>query len=148
MKSVTIPSTKDCPRFFPLIAWLDRLDVLLGEVKPIEQQKQRFGNRAFKTWHAKMLEISIKHLKGMVPEAVQGSMIELLVYVSDSFGSVVRIDYGTGHELAFTTFLFCLRELGLYSESDYRSLVHKVFYRYIALMRKLQLLYKLEPAGS
>jgi hypothetical protein len=37
--------------------------------------------------------------------------------------------YFSGHELAFTLFLFCLRELGVYGKEDYETLVRNVFYR-------------------
>ena len=45
-------------------------------------------------------------LVGYLPEEIKGSIIELRTYLSDSFGSNVRLDYGTGHELAFTFFLY------------------------------------------
>ena len=69
-------------------------------------------------------------------------------YFGDSFGSEARIDYGTGHELAFILMLFCLNELDLISRAEYEQVVHHVFVKYIKLMRKLQLTYWLEPAGS
>lgn len=68
--------------------------------------------------------------------------------MGDSFGSEARIDYGTGHELAFVILLFCLNELGLVSREEYEQLVHHVFVKYIKLMRRLQTTYWLEPAGS
>jgi len=71
-----------------------------------------------------------------------------MVYFSDSFGSNVRLDYGTGHELNFAQILFILYKLGLYCEDDFESLVHLIFYKYIFLCRKVQTVYWLEPAGS
>jgi serine/threonine-protein phosphatase 2A activator len=47
----------------------------------------------------------------------------------DSYGSNVRLDYGTGHEMAFVLFLLCLRELGFYSKEEYESLARDVFYK-------------------
>ena len=79
---------------------------------------------------------------------MQGAKEELMVYFYDSFGSNVRLDYGTGHELNFAEILFCLYKLGLYGENDFASVVHHVFYKYISLMRKIQTVYWLEPAGS
>lgn len=46
-------------------------------------------------------------------EANAGVSAELAPYLVESFGNPWRIDYGTGHELAFLTFLYCLRQLGL-----------------------------------
>lgn len=41
-----------------------------------------------------------------------------------------------------------LARLGLIKEEDYQAVVTKVFVKYLDLMRKLQLVYCLEPAGS
>eukprot|EP01133_Synstelium_polycarpum_P017926 gene17926-21384_t len=73
---------------------------------------------------------------------------EIAQYVSNSFGDRTRIDYGSGHELNFICSLLCLVKLGFFTREDYAALVLKVFYRYIALMRRLQSTYWLEPAGS
>lgn len=83
-----------------------------------------------------------------MPENVKGASQELIVYFYDSFGSNVRLDYGTGHELNFSQVLYCMNVLGLIDENDFESAVHHVFYKYIALMRKIQTVYWLEPAGS
>lgn len=66
----------------------------------------------------------------------------------ESFGSYERLDYGTGHELNFVVMLLCLFKLGVYKESDLKAMVNKVFNRYLTLMRRIQLIYVLEPAGS
>lgn len=79
---------------------------------------------------------------------MQGASKELMVYFYDSFGSNVRLDYGTGHELNFAQVLYCLALLGLIEEQDFEAAVHHVFYKYIELMRKIQTVYWLEPAGS
>ena len=39
-------------------------------------------------------------------------MEEIQVYLVDSFGNPTRIDYGTGHEMAFVMFLACLFMVG------------------------------------
>ena len=73
---------------------------------------------------------------------------ELAGYLSESFGNATRIDYGTGHELAFLVFLRCLDRLGVLQPSDRRSVVLVVLHAYLTLMRHVQNTYKLEPAGS
>ena len=78
----------------------------------------------------------------------QESLGELSDYLCGSFGNATRIDYGTGHETSFVIFLFCLSRLDLFSQDDMAALVLRVFVRYIALMRRLQTVYMLEPAGS
>ena len=102
----------------------------------------RFGNRAFKDWHNK-LENSIEELLDeILPPSKKGAKIELKTYLMESWGSEVRIDYGTGHELTFAVFLMCLGKLAVLDiAKDGESVVRNIFYKYIALMRKIQLLY-------
>lgn len=50
------------------------------------------------------------------------------MYFGDSFGSNVRIDYGTGHEMNFAVLLLCLLKLGLYDQSGLEIVTRYVFY--------------------
>lgn len=108
----------------------------------------RFGNKAFKDWHAKMQETTEGFLADLLGEDLKGASIELRAYLFDSYGSNVRLDYGTGHEMAFAFFLLALKKLGFYAVTDLEELCRTVFYKYINLMRKIQINYMLEPAGS
>ncbi|CAL5336392.1 unnamed protein product [Camellia sinensis] len=85
---------------------------------------------------------------GFLPQDLQSATIEIVPYFTDSFGNSSRIDYGTGHETNFAAWLYCLALLGLIKEEDYQAVVARVFVKYLELMRKLQLVYCLEPAGS
>lgn len=60
----------------------------------------------------------------------------------------MRIDFGTGHELTFVTFMFILAKLNFITPLDYESAVRNIFYQYMFLIRKVQMQYNLEPAGS
>ena len=60
----------------------------------------------------------------------------------------MRIDFGTGHELAFVTFIFILAKLNFITPSDYESAIRQIFYKYMSFIRKVQTVYNLEPAGS
>eukprot|EP01112_Ceratiomyxa_fruticulosa_P017657 TRINITY_DN5547_c0_g2_i1.p1 TRINITY_DN5547_c0_g2~~TRINITY_DN5547_c0_g2_i1.p1 ORF type:complete len:451 (+),score=96.32 TRINITY_DN5547_c0_g2_i1:69-1355(+) len=73
---------------------------------------------------------------------------ELVDYFTHSFGDPTRIDYGSGHEAHFVAWMLCLYKLKIFAQSDFTPLVIVVFNRYISLMRKLQTVYWLEPAGS
>lgn len=81
-------------------------------------------------------------------DELKDSVVELTPYFTDSFGNPSRIDYGTGHETNFAAWLYCLARLGLIKEEDYQGVVIRVFVKYLDLMRKLQIVYCLEPAGS
>jgi len=58
------------------------------------------------------------------------------------------MDYGTGHEMNFSVLLYCLYKVGALKSEDFPAVVLKVFVKYLDVMRKLQLTYWLEPAGS
>lgn len=73
---------------------------------------------------------------------------ELTVYLLGSVGNSVRIDYGTGHELSFIGFLTSLDVIYNFAIVELQSLGLYVFPRYLDLVRRLQKVYSLEPAGS
>ncbi|CAF0924476.1 unnamed protein product [Didymodactylos carnosus] len=87
-------------------------------------------------------------LKQTLPEEYHSYIIEIGPYLLDSFGNSTRLDYGTGHEMAFGLFLLCLCKIEALKEDDSKAIVLKLFNRYIELCRKLQRTYYLEPAGS
>lgn len=108
----------------------------------------RYGNRAFKDWYEKANAETSAFLDQILPEKIKGAKEELYRYIAESWGSNVRIDYGTGHEMSFMYFCWSLYRLGFCQYNELEQLVRKVFYRYINLMRKVQIQYNLEPAGS
>lgn len=55
----SISSTKHVEKLEPLVKLLDSLEGLISEAPPL-QQPMRFGNKAFKTWHAKAVEVSLE----------------------------------------------------------------------------------------
>lgn len=57
----------------------------------------RFGNRAFKEYHQKVEAYTSEFLDKLLPEPIINAKAELYRYIVESFGSNVRIDYGTGH---------------------------------------------------
>ncbi|KAL1902123.1 Serine/threonine-protein phosphatase 2A activator 1 [Ceratocystis pirilliformis] len=78
---------------------------------------------------------------------------ELASYFIGGWGSAERLDYGTGHELSFLAFLGGLWKLGFFADGEQdgpieRAIVFGIFEPYLVLVRKIILLYRLEPAGS
>lgn len=108
----------------------------------------RYGNLSYRTWHARMVENSDSLMLRFLPQDLHSATVEIVPYFTDSFGNSSRIDYGTGHETNFAAWLYCLAKLGTIKEEDYPAVVVRVFVKYLELMRKLQLVYCLEPAGS
>uniref|UniRef100_A0A5B7C2Q7 Serine/threonine-protein phosphatase 2A activator n=1 Tax=Davidia involucrata TaxID=16924 RepID=A0A5B7C2Q7_DAVIN len=115
---------------------------------PPAPQSSRYGNLSYRTWHSRMIDNAESFMLQFLPEDLQSAPVELVPYFGDSFGNWSRIDYGTGHETNFAAWLYCLTRLGLIKEEDYQAVVSRVFVKYLELMRKLQLVYSLEPAGS
>ncbi|WVQ76163.1 hypothetical protein IAR50_005818 [Cryptococcus sp. DSM 104548] len=81
------------------------------------------------------------------------SQLQPLLLNSHAFGHPTRLDYGTGHELAFVLGLWCCVVPGWIGgegdkEAEEDELVLWVFTRYLELTTLLQKTYKLEPAGS
>jgi serine/threonine-protein phosphatase 2A activator len=128
----------------PLSNLLDRLEELLKETPPLEDP-QRFGNKAFRLWYEK-LEQQYDDLMCKIVDPTLA--IELKAYFLDCFGSAKRIDYGTGHELNFLCILLILYEHKYIEEGDFKAIVHCIFYKYIYLVRNIQISYRLEPAGA
>jgi len=118
----------------PLFDYLETLDKWIDEIPPIHQP-MRFGNKSFRTWLDRVIQVSIQRIKclknvdamleAIVP--IKEAIPELKVYLTESFGSYERIDCGTGHELNFVVFLLCLVKLQIYKQEDFKALVNKVF---------------------
>ncbi|KAI4517134.1 Phosphotyrosyl phosphatase activator [Schizophyllum commune Loenen D] len=125
---------------------LDTLDGWIDEIPP-QHSPQRFGNLAFRTWGRRLEEHAEALLKALVPHNL---VPHTLPYFITSFGSFVRMDYGTGHEASFAMFLCCLTLTRFFEpeEEQERQLVFLVFVRYLRLCWRLQDVYRLEPAGS
>lgn len=130
--------------------FLEGLKLWIDEIPPI-QQPMRFGNKAFRDFHSRLLERTPDFVGSLLATSstdIQSYNAELSSYICDSFGNELRIDYGTGHETNFAIFGLCLFKLRLLSEADLSSFVLSSFTIYIQVMRKLQSVYYLEPAGS
>jgi len=76
----------------------------------------RFGNKAYKTLMDKVIANSDETLAGLsTMPGFDKAIPEIKVYWEESFGNYERIDYGTGHELNFVVFLFCMFKMGVYN---------------------------------
>ncbi|PVU94741.1 hypothetical protein BB561_002294 [Smittium simulii] len=97
---------------------LDHLDGLLEKFPPGEDSTQRYGNKNFREWFKQMEDDSSSLLSDLLESKDKERVNEFKAYFVNSFGNSTRIDYGSGHEM------------------------------YLELVRKIQVYYKLEPAGS
>ncbi|KXX80123.1 Serine/threonine-protein phosphatase 2A activator 2 [Madurella mycetomatis] len=153
-----ISSVKDAdlsPTVEAILSILSEIEVLCLDSPPSDQGGSRFGNKTFRVfldkvkarspqWHT----ITLFRGNSLNIPAPTEAEPELSTYLTQSFGNRTRIDYGSGHELNFFMWLLCLHQLGLLERADFPAVVLRVFARYLALMRRVQLTYYLEPAGS
>jgi serine/threonine-protein phosphatase 2A activator len=128
-----------------VLAILDEIEAILKANPPLDTGS-RFGNPAFRTFGQDV----ITKLEGWHQKlgVASGAGREISTYLGHSFGSLSRIDYGSGHELNFFLWLLCLNRLELLPQSTFPSLALTVFPRYLRLIREVQKAYYLEPAGS
>ncbi|EJD39044.1 Phosphotyrosyl phosphatase activator [Auricularia subglabra TFB-10046 SS5] len=132
-----------------LVALLQELARWTDDIPPLPTP-QRFGNLAFRDWGRRLEERADSLVAGILTDDLKDAVPLLTPYLVTSFGSFVRIDYGTGHELSFALFLLCLSLVGAFQptpEAD-REIVLVVFQEYLDTVWKLHDVYKLEPAGS
>lgn len=139
---------------------LDEFIRLKNETPPFPGPR-RYGNFACRDWHDKLTanvdnilkQSLLKHFKIDSNPSSQlnfdGFINEVKYYLLGSFGSRERLDYGTGHELSFISFLGCLVmcdliDRDLITGTEWLILLSK----YYDLVKSLILSYTLEPAGS
>jgi len=135
------------PIIHQLLSLLSRISKLVDSTPPQDQGSSRFGNPAFRTFiDAVTQALPTCHETLKLPSPIW--MPEISTYLSHSFGSRERIDYGSGHELNFLVYLLTLNRLCLLPAATFPAITLIIFPAYIALMRKIQSTYYLEPAGS
>ncbi|RKP38487.1 protein phosphatase-like protein 2A regulatory subunit B [Dimargaris cristalligena] len=171
--STPCPSSKSIDRVLEL---LDTIDDYITLIPPDQSAQSRYGNPAFRQFIKHLQQNAAAIHRPLLNESPaittpaskttttttettatttttttadeHPALVELVPYLTGSFGNETRIDYGSGHELSFFVWLLCLQRLGYFPPSDRVALVVRVFSRYLDIARRLQLTYRLEPAGS
>ncbi|KAG4302070.1 hypothetical protein PCANB_001608 [Pneumocystis canis] len=129
-----------------ILTMLDQINVLIDKHPPVQNGQSRFGNPAFRSFYDDMEQSALTmHAWLSLPENV---IVEISKYFIKAWGNKLRLDYGSMHELLFISWLFCLYKMNILCASDGKALVIGIFYQYILVMRRIQTLYWLEPAGS
>lgn len=67
----------------------------------------------------------------LIPKDQENMSAEPQEHFLSSFGNLIRIDYGTGHEFSFLCWLYCLRKLNVFSSEDYESIVLDIFTKFV-----------------
>ena len=119
----------------------------LIDITPPLEGPRRFGNLACRDWHDKLVANADGYLYNFDSKIDPGFMLEVKAYLLNAFGSKTRLDYGTGHELSFVAFVGSLLRFNHLPDITGQELLI-VFSKYYDLVRRLILVYSLEPAGS
>jgi len=164
-KSVLGKSNVDGHEFPPgfgiaaVLELLGKIETIVDETELVETPG-RFGNKAFRDFYEKFEAMAVDSCKAIVStkykdiseEVLLAAGTEISAYLLDSFGNSTRIDYGSGHEMAFIAFLYCLFHMNVLDfmpeSNDRLHAVLLVFRTYLNLCRKIQTKFRLEPAGS
>lgn len=102
---------------------------------PPINQSSRFGNRGFQHFcdaYYKEVDVYLPHAlsESNIPN-ISEHTYQISYYLKNSIGNKKRIDYGTGHELNFLLFLFCLNKINFFIPSDYKHLVLVLYRQYV-----------------
>lgn len=129
---------------------LDRFRQIMEETPPLRDHKQRFGNLAFRTWHERAMIYLQDRVRTQFPNTLTTEQKEELIhYFIHSFGSPIRMDFGTGHELSFLAFIGALKDCQLLVDTKLEPYdIQLVWFQYYILIQALIKWYTLEPAGS
>lgn len=146
-KTLNVECTQS-PIIANVVQMLNEFDEWITQIPPTEQP-QRFGNKSFRVWHEKLQQVNIHYfyidifrvywfiifqngiveLQKVLPEKLHRAVPEIVQYLYESFGNPTRIDYGTGHEMAFLMFLCCMFKIGAFTQDDKVAVVVKIFNR-------------------
>jgi len=103
-----------------LLALLASMEGWLAEYPPLKQP-MRFGNKAFRDWHARLVREGVAQCAALLAAPAGGAApLQLASYLADAFGNPTRIDYGTGHEASFLFFLCAAGACGGCAHADRR----------------------------
>jgi serine/threonine-protein phosphatase 2A activator len=144
---IGVKNTDPCTVNPPVQKILDAIEMLsrlIREIPPVTHEV-RYGNPAYRDWFGRMQDSAPELVYDILGDELGEATVELIPYFIDSFGNRSRIDYGTGHETTFVSFLYCLFCLGVLKEADCQAVILKVFKAYLSLMRDVQTTYWCAP---
>lgn len=81
-----------------------------------------------------MFQSAFEELKQVLPKELHRAILEIVEYLLEGFGNPTRIDYGTGHEMAFIMFLCCMFKIGAFKAEDKVAVALKLFQRYFSIL--------------
>lgn len=128
VEDAPISSVKDADMSDPvkaILSVLDEVQTLVEDTPPDDTGGSRFGNKLFRSFLDKAKSLSTLWHKRLGVTS-QDAIAEVETYLLQSFGNRTRIDYGSGHELNFMTWLLCLYQLQILKVDDFKAIVLKI----------------------
>ncbi|KAH8418992.1 hypothetical protein KR222_011864, partial [Zaprionus bogoriensis] len=138
-----------------LCSMFDRFDLWLTKFRSSSPMSNMASSHArylrsieaYRNWSRSMLRNVFSMLEHAMPVSKCDYVGELGQYLAGSFGSQSRLDYGTGHELSFLFFLCGLFRAEVLHPEDEPAAALMLFARYLTVVRRLQSMFNLRPAG-
>ena len=102
---------------------LDSVDAIIDETPPVDNEKSRFGNPAFRTFYDAVQKVRDQTMRSSrrradtfdlqnacewlmdLPNFPSEQATEVATYLLEAWGNRTRIDYGSGMELNFLCWL-------------------------------------------
>ncbi|XP_017082210.1 serine/threonine-protein phosphatase 2A activator [Drosophila eugracilis] len=126
-------------------AIFEKLDALIQSNPPapvVQGSGLDPGNKSFRRWAHNMLRDIYQMVEKALPPSKCRHVNELGWYLSSSFGSSTKIEYGTGNELNFLFFICSLFKAEILTrEEDLAASALVLFDRYLKFVRRLQVTY-------
>lgn len=127
---VSMVDTSSRPSILSILSFLDAINSIVDAVPPFATQS-RFGNPAFREFLGQLAtqapSLTRDMLSRISPDlaTAPGFVEQLCAYLNDCFGNIRRLDYGTGHELNFVCWMYCLCAdvPGVIAASDHPAMV-------------------------
>ncbi|GAA5851970.1 hypothetical protein JCM3766R1_003038 [Sporobolomyces carnicolor] len=129
--------------FEPLFLFVDR-----QQGRPVSEHDKK---EAFTLFRAKLAqEVTQLHLE-ILPSLSRADAVipEVSFHLVRAFGSLARLDYGTGHELSFLLYLVALRRISVLrdDDDDSKRIVDDVWPRYWRVTDRIRDTFELAIAG-
>lgn len=146
---LTDPTLPKPEQINALLNLFQSIDEIISKHPVKQETSSRFGKIEFRDVYDDLHNSSNSLISKLPFDFTPQQLTDLQAYLRNAFGDRERIDYGSGHELNFLCFLLCLDKIQYFKSTEFdKSIVLIIFAKYLKTMRRLQLTYWLEPAGS
>ncbi|EDX11770.1 serine/threonine-protein phosphatase 2A activator [Drosophila simulans] len=142
------PISKNIKRLTTIFDQLDSMIATNAPAPLVPGASMDSRSKSYRRWAHVMLRDIYQIVEKAVPSSKCRHVNELGVYLSGSFGSSAKIEYGTGHELSFLFFMCALFKAEILDkEEDLAASALVLFDRYLQFVRRLQVTYSVNSSN-